>query len=64
MICVGENTYKKTKTDFLFRELDTIRVKGKKEGVKIYELVGYNDDPLIDTKKYIRYEEALALYYV
>lgn len=28
-ICVSENTYKKTNRDFFFRELDTIRVKGK-----------------------------------
>ena len=38
-ICVSDATYQKTKEDFLYRELDTIRVKGKTQGVKIYELV-------------------------
>ena len=34
---VGENTYAQVKADFLFREIDRVRVKGKAEPVGIYE---------------------------
>lgn len=61
-ICVSESTYQKVKGDFIFRELDTIRVKGKIEGVKIYELIGFTRDE-INTEIYKTYERALALYY-
>ena len=62
-ICVSENTYEKTKEDFFFRELDIIRVKGKEQGIKIYELVGYINDSFSPREKYRTYESALALYY-
>jgi adenylate cyclase len=39
MIIVSEYTYAMVKDQFLFRELDTIRVKGKNRPVVIYELV-------------------------
>jgi adenylate cyclase len=40
-ILVNESTYAATKDrDFLFRDLDIIRVKGKVEPVMIYELLG------------------------
>ena len=40
-ILVNESTYSEVQKDgFLFRELDIIRVKGKLQPVKIYELVG------------------------
>lgn len=61
-ICVSESTYQKTKGDFAFRELDTIKVKGKTKGVKIYELIGFASD-IIDMEKYRTYEQALSLYY-
>lgn len=38
-IVVSEDFYYPIKDKFIFRELDKIRVKGKKEPVKIYELV-------------------------
>ncbi|MEE8399449.1 MAG: adenylate/guanylate cyclase domain-containing protein [Desulfobacterales bacterium] len=38
-IIVGENTHKKVKDRFLFRELDYVSVKGKKEPVRIYEML-------------------------
>ncbi len=40
MIIVSEYTYAMVKDQFVFRELDTIRVKGKNRPVVIYELVG------------------------
>ena len=39
MIIVSEYTYARVKDEFVFRELDTIRVKGKNRPVVIYELV-------------------------
>jgi adenylate cyclase len=39
MIIVSEYTYAAVKDRFVFRELDTIRVKGKNRPVVIYELV-------------------------
>lgn len=35
---VSEFTYEKTKKDFVFRELDLVKVKGKNIPIKIYEL--------------------------
>jgi adenylate cyclase len=44
-ILVNESTYKAAKDGgFLFRELDIIRVKGKLQGVTIYELCGRIED--------------------
>lgn len=41
MIIVSEYTYAMVKDNFIFRELDTIRVKGKNRPVVIYELIDY-----------------------
>ena len=38
-IIVSETTYRKTADKFLYRQLDTVAVKGKKRGIKIYELI-------------------------
>ena len=38
-IIVSETTYQLVKDKFIFKELDTIRVKGKEKPVKIYELI-------------------------
>ncbi len=61
-VCVSENVVEKAKGEFVFRELDTIRVKGKNEGVRIFELVGFADDPYLDRKKIEAYEKALSTY--
>jgi adenylate cyclase len=39
-IIVGEETREKLKKDFVFRELDRVRVKGKAEPIAIYEPIG------------------------
>ncbi|SVE37707.1 uncharacterized protein METZ01_LOCUS490561, partial [marine metagenome] len=36
---VSETVYKKTKDDFIYRELGAIRVKGKAKPVNVYELI-------------------------
>ena len=39
VIIVGENTYEVVKTQFCFRPVDVVAVKGKNRGVKIYQLL-------------------------
>lgn len=61
-VCVSETVAERAKKEFVFRELDIIKVKGKTEGVRIFELVGFADDPHLDRAKIERYENALAAY--
>ena len=42
-IIVSEETYRRTAEFFTFRELDLVAVKGKKQGIKIYELIDEKD---------------------
>lgn len=39
-IVVSETTYMEVKDDFIFRELDTVQVKGRETPIRIYELRG------------------------
>ena len=43
-IIISESTFKRVKDKILARELDLIRVKGKKQPVKIYEVIGFLED--------------------
>jgi adenylate cyclase len=43
-IVISEYTYDKVKDSFFCRELDSVRVKGKIQPVKIYELMGEKKD--------------------
>ncbi len=63
MIMVGEDTKKETENlDFIFRELDTVKVKGKKTGVKIFELLQeIQNKDYLEIKKY--FENGLSAYY-
>ena len=62
-IIVSESTYKLVREGFIFRELDMLRVKGKKEPVKIYELVDTIDKRSQGDYEWISlYEEALEVY--
>ncbi len=45
---VSESVYEKVNNNFIFRELDYVKVKGKKKPVQIYELIGTKVD---DKKK-------------
>jgi len=38
-ICASESIFEEQKKAFCFRELDVIKVKGRNEAVKIYELI-------------------------
>jgi adenylate cyclase len=43
-IIIGENTYHEVREQFVCRDLDRIKVKGKTRPVKIYELMGWMKD--------------------
>jgi len=59
-IIISEDTYQYVKDDYLFRELDTVRVKGKEEAKRIYEMMLENSS--VNKRLVERYEEALQLY--
>jgi len=46
-IIISEFTYQKIKDKFLCRELDNIRVKGKKKPVQIFEVLDYLVEPVL-----------------
>src|SRR5690606_17121360 len=41
---MSEETYRQVSSEFEARELDTIRVVGKKQPIKVYELLGFKGD--------------------
>lgn len=47
-IIISESTYNEVKEKAIVRELDNVRVKGKKKPVKIYELRGMHSVPSIE----------------
>jgi adenylate cyclase len=62
-IIISESTYKTVKNKAIARELDNVRVKGKKRPVKIYELRGMNALPAIEKDLIIDvYTNALELF--
>ncbi len=62
-IIVQEETFRNAKNEFVFRELDTIRVIGQQKPVTIYELICRQDEikEILETELR-EYSEALALY--
>ncbi len=60
---IAEPTYLLLEGAYFCRALDRVAVKGKTEWVLIYELIAKNDDTKISREKYMRYEEALKLYF-
>lgn len=63
-IVISENTYRPCADKIWARELDYIKVKGKDQPVKVYELVGLRDEPISDTQKQIieHYDRARQYY--
>lgn len=45
-IMIGENTEALVRDQFHLRELDSVRVKGKARGVRVFQLLGEADQPL------------------
>lgn len=59
-VIISESTYEQAKHKFTCRELDLIRVKGKKEPIKIFEVVA--EGKLKDNSLINIYEEGLKFY--
>jgi len=60
---VGENT-QKNQPNFVFRKLDRVRVKGKKVGIEIYEVIGKKAEISLQQQNELdEYEIALANYF-
>jgi len=59
---VSESTYLATKAQFLYREIDRIRVKGKTLPVTIYELLDWARNESLYTERIVRFSEALTAY--
>lgn len=61
-IIISEFTYEAAKNAVYAREIDRVRVKGKREPVKIYELLGQGPPPQEHADLVGEFERALALY--
>lgn len=59
-IMISESTYNKIKSKFFTRELDTIKVKGKKNITRVYELVGFKLNDMDSVFK--EFTEGIKLY--
>ncbi|HZW26223.1 MAG TPA: adenylate/guanylate cyclase domain-containing protein [Gallionella sp.] len=61
-VIVGENT-RNTVTDFVYRELDHVRVKGKDKPVAIYEPIGLSSEVSVELQDEIKlFHEVRRLY--
>ena len=61
-ILISETTYERVKDEFICMELDSVRVKGKKLPVRIFELVSRKELPARDMEAIARFHEGLRLY--
>ncbi len=62
-ICINEDAMDLAGNDFIYRELDTIKVKGKNQPVQIYELIGEKKKVHENTLQMVKvFNDALALY--
>ena len=61
-IVLGTKTAKYVKDEYYVLELDCIAVKGKKEGVNIYTVLGRKDEVKADTGDHQLHDAMLALY--
>ncbi len=63
-IVASDKIFEKAGDEFLFRLLDIVKVKGKHQGVKIYELMCASNDPHREKSDMLRkeYEDALRFF--
>jgi adenylate cyclase len=63
-IIIGEGTAELIGNEFLVREMDKVQVKGRKQALRIYELLGVRDAvlPANQAEMLKRYAEAMMLY--
>lgn len=63
-IMVSESTYLPVKDHFEVRELDILRVVGKKQSILVYELLNYKDQLTDDAAKLLQlYNEGVQMYH-
>ncbi|MDD2565893.1 MAG: adenylate/guanylate cyclase domain-containing protein [Candidatus Gracilibacteria bacterium] len=63
LICVSESVQKSAGDSFVFRYLDKIKVKGKRNSVDIYELIGFKNEVPSEKLEIINnFEKAIKLY--
>ncbi len=63
-IIISDSTYKQIADKFIFRKLDLVSVKGKKEGIFIYELVGLADFVSEDEEQFtLLFNEGMESYF-
>jgi adenylate cyclase len=61
-IIISEYTYEAAKAEVYARELDSVRVKGKREPVRIFELLGYGEPTEKERALIDYFAEGLSLY--
>lgn len=61
-ILVSENIFEAAKENFVFRLVDLVAVKGKAEGINVYELIGKRGDKPEMNAIISQYEQALQAY--
>lgn len=61
-ILISESTYEKVRDEFTCMELDSVRVKGKLEPVRIFQLVGRKDVPAARKEAISRFHKGIELY--
>jgi adenylate cyclase len=62
-IIISDATFNLIKNEFICRELDFLKVKGKKTPTRIYELIAHQEHGDIDQYQWIeKYQEALETY--
>jgi adenylate cyclase len=62
VVLVSEVIAEEARGEFVFRRIDRVAVKGKSQGIDVYELLGARGDDLPHLPLARRYEEAFALY--
>jgi adenylate cyclase len=61
-ILIGEETARRIGQEFAIREVDSIAVYGRTEGLSVFELVGRKEDFVDDARWLASYEEGLSKY--
>ena len=61
-ILISETTYARVKDEFVCMELDSVRVKGKKLPVRVFELIGRKELPLRDMEAIASFQKGIELY--
>lgn len=61
-VLVGEQTARQAGREFVFREVDSVRVVGRAAATRVFQLCGYRESSPFSQSDIERFEEALRLY--